>query len=276
MHNRYVVQTLQERGAIFVEETDEVPEGSVVVFSAHGVAPSVRTDAARRALRTIDATCPLVTKVHREAARLAKADYDILLVGQAGHDEIIGTTGHAPQHIHLVDGPGDVADIDIRDPLKVAWLSQTTLPVDQVTGVVARLRDRFTHLVDPPSDDICYAAQNRQAAVKLLADRSDLVLVVGSPNSHNTRSMVNVARQAGVAATYLVDGPQECAAEWLRGVVTVGLTGGASVPEIRINEVLRWLVAQGYGQVETVEATEEHQMFALPRELDANAGDRSA
>ncbi|MGH3389752.1 MAG: 4-hydroxy-3-methylbut-2-enyl diphosphate reductase, partial [Actinomadura sp.] len=190
VHNVHVVKTLEERGAIFVDETEEVPEGSIVVFSAHGVAPVVHDEARGRSLRTIDATCPLVTKVHKEAVRFAAEDYDILLIGHEGHEEVIGTTGEAPDHIHLVDGPGDAAKVRVRDPRKVAWLSQTTLSVDETIATVDALRGRFPELLDPPSDDICYATQNRQTAVKEIAAQAQLVIVVGSTNSSNSVRLV--------------------------------------------------------------------------------------
>jgi 4-hydroxy-3-methylbut-2-enyl diphosphate reductase len=267
VHNKHVVQTLQNRGAIFVEETDEVPEGATVVFSAHGVAPIVHEEASRRSLKTIDATCPLVTKVHKEAVRFAEQDYDILLIGHDGHEEVVGTTGEAPEHIVLVDGPDSVADVQVRDPAKVAWLSQTTLSVDETTATVDRLREKFPLLLDPPSDDICYATQNRQIAVKRIAADSDLVIVVGSKNSSNSVRLVEVALEAGAGAAYLVDFASEISEEWLRGVTTVGLTSGASVPEDLVEGVLSWLAERGYGTVEVVRSAEEKLLFALPPEL---------
>jgi 4-hydroxy-3-methylbut-2-en-1-yl diphosphate reductase len=267
VHNKHVVQTLQARGAIFVEETDEVPEGATVVFSAHGVAPAVHQEAAGRNLRTIDATCPLVTKVHKEAVRFAEEDYDILLIGHEGHEEVVGTTGEAPEHIKLVDGPGGVAGVEVRDPAKVAWLSQTTLSVDETVATVAKLREKFPLLLDPPSDDICYATQNRQVAVKRIAADSDLVIVVGSKNSSNSVRLVEVALESGAGASYLVDFASEIREEWLDGVRTVGLTSGASVPEDLVDEVLAWLAERGYGDVEIVRSAEEKLLFALPPEL---------
>src|SRR5271165_6953196 len=231
VHNTHVVRTLEDRGAIFVDETEAVPEGSVVVFSAHGVSPEVREEARDRGLRTIDATCPLVTKVHNEARRFAAQDYDILLIGHEGHEEVIGTTGEAPARVRLVDGPEGAGSVDVRDPAKVVWLSQTTLSVDETTETVAALRDRFPTLLDPPSDDICYATQNRQLAVKEIAVQSELVLVVGSQNSSNSVRLVEVAKDSGAAASYLVDDASEIEERWLDGVSTVGLTSGASVPE---------------------------------------------
>jgi len=267
VHNTHVVGTLEKRGAVFVTEVDEVPPGAIVVFSAHGIAPEVRLDAERRGLRAIDATCPLVTKVHNEARRFAAKDYDILLVGHAGHEEVEGTAGEAPSRVRLVDGVDGAADIEVSDPSKVVWLSQTTLSVDETVETVNALRERFPALVDPPSDDICYATQNRQAAVKVIAARSDLVIVVGSPNSSNSVRLVEVARDCGVPAAYLVDDAGEVDERWLDGVTTVGVTSGASVPEDLVAAVLGKLADQGFGSVEEVEAVEEHMQFALPREL---------
>ena len=267
VHNTHVVRTLEQRGAIFVEEAGEVPEGAVVVFSAHGVAPEVREDAARRGLRAIDATCPLVTKVHSEARRFAAQDYDILLIGHDGHEEIVGTTGEAPEHIHLVDGPAGSQGVKIRNPAKVVWLSQTTLSVDETNETVAALRERFPQLVDPPSDDICYATQNRQAAVKQIAAESDLVIVVGSRNSSNSVRLVEVAIDAGAPAAYLVDDASGIERAWLDGVLTVGVTSGASVPEDLVSGVLDRLAESGFGAVTEVEAVPERMVFALPHEL---------
>ena len=269
VHNTHVVRTLEERGAIFVEETDEVPEGSVVVFSAHGVAPDVYEAAKDRKLRTIDATCPLVTKVHNEARRFAAQGYEILLIGHEGHEEVVGTTGEAPASIRLVDGPEDAANTDVRDPAKVAWLSQTTLSVDETTQTVAALRERFPLLIDPPSDDICYATQNRQAAVKQIAKESDLVIVVGSANSSNSVRLVEVARDAGAASAYLVDNSAAIDPAWLESAATVGVTSGASVPEELVSEVLERLAEAGFSTIEEVEAVRESMSFALPRELRA-------
>ncbi len=266
VHNSYVVAALQNRGAVFVEETDEVPDGGVVVFSAHGVAPAVRAQVRQRGLHAIDATCPLVTKVHREAARFADAGYDILLIGQPGHDEVAGTLGQVPGRIHLVSGPADVAGLKVRDPAKVAWLSQTTLSVDDALVTVSALRQRFPQLLDPPSDDICFAAQNRQAAVKRIAAESDLVVVVGSVNSHNSTRLVEVAQQAGAPA-HLVDHAGEIDDGWLDRVETVGVTGGASAPEILVQGVVGWLGERGFDRVEQVWAAQESVSFALPREL---------
>ncbi len=269
VHNTHVVRNLEERGAIFVEDTGEVPEGAVVVFSAHGVAPDVHEAARDRGLRTIDATCPLVTKVHNEARRFAGQDYDILLIGHEGHEEVVGTTGEAPANIRLVDGPEDAASIDVRDPAKVAWLSQTTLSVDETTQTVAALRERFPLLIDPPSDDICYATQNRQAAVKQIAQDADLVIVVGSANSSNSVRLVEVALEAGAKAAYLVDDAAAVGPSWLDGARTIGVTSGASVPEELVGQVLERLAKDGFGEVEEVEAVQEKMAFALPRELRA-------
>ena len=274
VHNTHVVRELEGRGAIFVEEAEEVPEGAVVVFSAHGVAPQVREEAAKRGLHTIDATCPLVTKVHSEAKRFAAQDYDILLIGHEGHEEVVGTTGEAPARIHLVDGPEGSANVRIRDPAKVAWLSQTTLSVDETNETVAALRERFPNLLDPPSDDICYATQNRQLAVKRIAAEADLIIVVGSRNSSNSVRLVEVALDAGAAAAYLVDDVSATDPAWLQDVETVGVTSGASVPEDLVSGVLSWLAEQGFDTVEEVEAVQERMVFALPHELrEGAAGD---
>ncbi len=267
VHNTHVVSSLEQRGAIFVTEVEEVPAGAVVVFSAHGIAPEVRTDAERRGLRAIDATCPLVTKVHNEAKRFAANDYDILLVGHEGHEEVVGTAGEAPASIRLVDGPEGAADVEVRDPSKVVWLSQTTLSVDETIETVKALRERFPALIDPPSDDICYATQNRQAAVKAIAAQAELVIVVGSANSSNSVRLVEVAKDYGAQASYLVDDASELNPGWLDGVTTVGVTSGASVPEVLVVSVLDKLAGLGFGAVEEVEAVEEHMTFALPREL---------
>jgi 4-hydroxy-3-methylbut-2-enyl diphosphate reductase len=266
VHNQHVVHSLEARGAVFVEETDEVPEGAIVVFSAHGVAPVVHEEAKARGLRAIDATCPLVTKVHKEAARFAREDYDILLIGHDGHEEVVGTTGEAPEHIHLVDGPADAATVTVRDPEKVVWLSQTTLSVDETMDTVEALKQRFPTLQSPPSDDICYATQNRQAAVKAIAPRVQLFLVVGSANSSNSVRMVEVARAAGAPA-HLVENADTIDPRWLDGVEAVGLSSGASVPEVLVADVTSWLAARGYTDLEEVEHTEERLVFALPQEL---------
>ena len=244
VHNKHVVTTLAQRGAVFVDETDEVPEGATVVFSAHGVAPVVHEEARARSLKAIDATCPLVTKVHREAVRFAADDFDILLIGHEGHEEVVGTAGEAPEHITLVDGPAAVDSIEVRDPDKVVWLSQTTLSVDETMETVRLLRQRFPRLQDPPSDDICYATQNRQLAVKEMAPECDLVIVVGSRNSSNSVRLVEVALEHGAAAGHLVDYADEIDDGWLDGVSTVGVTSGASVPEILVRDVLERLAAR--------------------------------
>jgi 4-hydroxy-3-methylbut-2-enyl diphosphate reductase len=267
VHNRHVVETLEDRGAIFVEETDEVPEGSIVIFSAHGVAPVVHEEARARDLKAIDATCPLVTKVHNEARRFAGEDYDILLIGHEGHEEVVGTTGEAPQHVHLVDGPDDVTKVQVRDPQKVAWLSQTTLSVDETIATVGKLRERFPQLLDPPSDDICYATQNRQSAVKLMGRDADLVIVVGSANSSNSVRLVEVALESGASSAYLVDKSDQIDESWLENVEIVGVTSGASVPEILVRGVLDWLAERGYAEVEEIRAADESLLFALPPEL---------
>ncbi|MCF3964470.1 4-hydroxy-3-methylbut-2-enyl diphosphate reductase [Streptomyces fuscigenes] len=267
VHNKYVVKTLEKKGAIFVEETAEVPEGSIVMFSAHGVAPVVHEEAAARNLATIDATCPLVTKVHREAVRYAKDDFDILLIGHEGHEEVIGTSGEAPEHITIVDGPADVPDVKVRDESKVVWLSQTTLSVDETMETVDRLKEKFPQLVSPPSDDICYATQNRQIAVKQMGAAADLVIVVGSKNSSNSVRLVEVALGAGARDAHLVDGAEEIDAAWLDGVTTVGLTSGASVPDVLVEGVLEWLSGHGFEDVEIVKAAEESITFSLPKEL---------
>jgi 4-hydroxy-3-methylbut-2-enyl diphosphate reductase len=267
VHNRHVVETLAEAGAVFVGEADEVPEGSIVVFSAHGVAPTVHESAAARNLQVIDATCPLVTKVHNEVKRFAREDYDILLIGHEGHEEVIGTAGEAPDHVQLVDGPNGVESVTVRDETKVIWLSQTTLSVDETMETVARLRDRFPTLQDPPSDDICYATQNRQVAVKAMAPECDLVIVVGSRNSSNSVRLVEVALGAGADAAHLVDYADDIDPAWFDGVATVGVTSGASVPEILVRGVLERLAEFGYGTVQTVTTANETLVFALPREI---------
>ena len=267
VHNKHVVTTLRKRGAVFVDDTDEVPEGATVIFSAHGVAPVVHQEARARSLKTIDATCPLVTKVHREAVRFADADYDILLIGHEGHEEVVGTSGEAPQHITLVDGPDDVLNVTVRDPEKVVWLSQTTLSVDETMETVRRLRDRFPKLQDPPSDDICYATQNRQLAVKEIARDADLVIVVGSANSSNSVRLAEVALEAGATSAHRVDDASEIDDAWLEGVARVSVTSGASVPEVLVRDVLGNLAERGFGEAETVVAAEESLIFSLPKEL---------
>ncbi len=267
VHNKHVVTTLEKRGAIFVEETDQVPEGSIVVFSAHGVSPAVHAEAASRQLKTIDATCPLVTKVHHEARRFAAEDMQILLIGHAGHEEVEGTSGEAPDHITLVDGLDAARTVQVDPNKKLAWLSQTTLSVDETLEAVRILRERFPHLQDPPSDDICYATQNRQVAIKEIAPRADLVLVVGSKNSSNSVRLVEVSLEYGAKAAYLIDYADEVKDEWFDGVETIGVSSGASVPEILVKDLLAELARRGYGEVETITAMEESLLFALPPEL---------
>jgi 4-hydroxy-3-methylbut-2-enyl diphosphate reductase len=267
VHNRHVVADLESRGAVFVEELDEVPTGATVVFSAHGVSPMVHEQARERGLKTIDATCPLVTKVHHEARRFAGEDYDILLIGHAGHEEVEGTSGEAPGHIQLVQGPDDVPGIEVRDPERVAWLSQTTLSVDETMATVEAIRARFPKLLDPPSDDICYATQNRQSAIKEISVGADLVIVVGSANSSNSVRLAEVALEAGAGAAYRVDDASEIDEGWLDGVGTVSVTSGASVPEELVDGVLAFLAERGYPDARAVHTAEESLVFALPPEL---------
>jgi len=270
VHNKYVVETLARRGAVFVNDTDEVPEGARVVFSAHGVSPAVHAAAAARSLQTIDATCPLVTKVHKEAVRFAADDFDILLIGHDGHEEVEGTAGEAPEHVQLVGSPDAADDVVVRDPEKVIWLSQTTLSVDETMETVRRLRARFPSIQDPPSDDICYATQNRQVAVKKLAPECELVIVVGSANSSNSVRLVEVALDAGATDARRIDKADEIDPAWFAGVTTVGVTSGASVPEILVRDVLTRLAALGYADVQEVRTATEDLMFSLPRELRAD------
>ncbi|HZA17001.1 MAG TPA: 4-hydroxy-3-methylbut-2-enyl diphosphate reductase [Pseudonocardiaceae bacterium] len=267
VHNRHVVETLQDRGVIFVDEADEVPAGAIVVFSAHGVAPAVHEQATARGLRTIDATCPLVTKVHQEAKRFARDGYDILLIGHEGHEEVEGTAGEAPLQIQLVDGPEAVDSVIVHDPSRVVWLSQTTLSVDETMQTVAALKERFPQLTDPPSDDICYATQNRQVAMKAMAADCDLVLVIGSRNSSNSVRLVEVALATGARAAYLVDYAREIDSSWLQGVHTVGVTSGASVPEVLVRGVLDFLAEHEYTEVQEITTAEEKLVFSLPRGL---------
>jgi 4-hydroxy-3-methylbut-2-en-1-yl diphosphate reductase len=267
VHNKHVVATLEKRGAIFVEENEEVPEGSTVIFSAHGVAPVVYEEARARSLKAIDATCPLVTKVHAEARRFAADDYDILLIGHEGHEEVVGTSGEAPAHIQLVDGPEGVDKVTVRDPSKVVWLSQTTLSVDETLETVDRLKKKLPLLMSPPSDDICYATQNRQHVIKEIAAACDVVIVVGSRNSSNSVRLVEVALDAGARAGYLVDYAAEISDSWLSDATTVGVTSGASVPDDLVQEVLDHLAARGFGDVEEVTTADERLTFSLPQEL---------
>ncbi len=267
VHNKHVVESLEKKGAIFVEETDQVPEGARVVFSAHGVSPKVHEEAANRQLKTIDATCPLVTKVHQEARRFAADDLQILLIGHNGHEEVEGTAGEAPNHIRLVDGLDEARTIEIDPNRPVAWLSQTTLSVDETLQMVGILKDRFPQLQDPPSDDICYATQNRQIAIKQIAPQTELVLVVGSKNSSNSVRLVEVAKEYGAKAAYLIDYASEVKDEWFEGVETIGVTSGASVPELLVKDLLEELARRGYGDVSEFRAMEESLLFALPPEL---------
>jgi 4-hydroxy-3-methylbut-2-enyl diphosphate reductase len=267
VHNVHVVSSLEKKGAIFVDETDQVPEGSIVIFSAHGVSPKVHQEAAARSLKTIDATCPLVTKVHQEARRFAADDLQILLIGHEGHEEVEGTAGEAPDHVQLVDGLDGARNVQIDPNRPVAWLSQTTLSVDETLDAVAILKNRFPNLQDPPSDDICYATQNRQVAIKQIAPQADLVLVVGSRNSSNSVRLVEVALEYGAKAGYLIDYASEIKNEWFEGVETIGVSSGASVPELLVKDLLEELARRGYDDVETVTAMEEHLLFAIPPEL---------
>jgi len=275
VHNIHVVRTLERAGAVFVDDVAEVPEGARVVFSAHGVSPAVTGAAAARNLLTIDATCPLVTKVHREATRFARDDYQILLIGHAGHEEVEGTMGHAPERTILVNDPAAADTVEVADPSKLVWLSQTTLSVDETMETVRRLRARFPELQDPPSDDICYATQNRQVAIKQVAARADLVIVVGSANSSNTMRLVDVSLANGAKAAHRVDYAAEIDPAWLEGVEAVGVTSGASVPEVLVREVLQWLAERGYADVEEVETAREDLMFSLPKELRVEGDARS-
>lgn len=270
VHNKHVVSTLEERGVIFVNETDEVPEGSTVVFSAHGVSPAVHEEAARRSLKTIDATCPLVTKVHNEVKRFANEETEILLIGHNGHEEVEGTAGEAPGKVRVVDGLDEARTIEPTPGKKLVWLTQTTLSVDETMQSVAILKDRFPEIANPPSDDICYATQNRQEAIKAIAPEADLVIVVGSKNSSNSVRLVEVALEYGAKAAYLVDYAVEVKDEWLVGVETIGVTSGASVPEILVNDLLKHLDQRGFGDVQEARATEESLLFALPKELRAD------
>jgi 4-hydroxy-3-methylbut-2-enyl diphosphate reductase len=270
VHNKHVVSTLEKRGVIFVNETDEVPEGATVVFSAHGVSPAVHEQAAARNLKTIDATCPLVTKVHNEVKRFADDETEILLIGHNGHEEVEGTAGEAPGKVRIVDGLDEARTIVPTPGKKLVWLTQTTLSVDETMQSVAILKDRFPEIANPPSDDICYATQNRQEAIKAIAPQADLVIVVGSTNSSNSVRLVEVALEYGAKAAYLVDYATEVKAEWFAGVETIGVTSGASVPEILVNDLLKHLDEQGYSDVEEVRASEETLLFALPKELRAD------
>ena len=270
VHNKHVVSTLEQRGVIFVNETDEVPEGATVVFSAHGVSPAVHAEAAARNLKTIDATCPLVTKVHNEVKRFANEETEILLIGHIGHEEVEGTAGEAPGKVRVVDGLDEARTIQPTPGKKLVWLTQTTLSVDETMQSVAILKERFPEIANPPSDDICYATQNRQEAIKAIAPNADLVLVVGSTNSSNSVRLVEVALEYGAKAAYLIDYADEVKEEWLVNAETIGVTSGASVPEILVDDLLKHLSAHGYQDVEEVRATEETLLFALPKELRAD------
>jgi len=276
VHNKYVVETLSDRGAIFVDETDEVPEGARVVFSAHGISPAVRQAADARNLLSIDATCPLVTKVHKEAVRFARENQTILLIGHEGHEEVEGTAGEAPEHTIIVNSPEEADTVQVPDPSNVVWLSQTTLSVDETMDTVKRLRARFPELQDPPSDDICYATQNRQVAVKKLAPDCDLVIVVGSANSSNSVRLVEVALEYGARSSFRVDRASEIEDAWFQDVTTVGVTSGASVPEILVRDVLDQLAGRGYETVEEVRTATEDLMFSLPREIRADLKQKEA
>jgi 4-hydroxy-3-methylbut-2-enyl diphosphate reductase len=279
VHNVHVVSELEKRGAIFVDDVAEVPTGSHIVFSAHGVSPAVVQGAADRGLDAIDATCPLVTKVHREAVRFARDDFEILLIGHEGHEEVEGTAGEAPEHVTIVNSPAEADTVQVKDPSKVVWLSQTTLSVDETMETVNRLRTRFPELHNPPSDDICYATQNRQVAIKKVAPDADLVIVVGSANSSNSVRLVEVALEYGATAAHRVDYASEIRQEWLEGVRSVGVTSGASVPEVLVQEVLADLADAGYSTVEEVTTAHEDLMFSLPKELrtdsSGNADERA-
>jgi len=267
VHNKHVVAQLRERGAVFVDELDDaIPEGAVTVFSAHGVAPAVHADAQRRGLRTIDATCPLVTKVHREALKFAAEGYTIVLIGHAGHEEVEGTMGEAPEHIVLVETEADVDALEVPDPDRVAYVSQTTLSVDETRAIIARLRERFPGITGPRTDDICYATTNRQLAVKQMASHCDLVLVIGSQNSSNSNRLVDVARAAG-ARSYLIDHEAQVREEWLEGARTVGISSGASAPEELVQRLVDFFRARGTQDVAEFEVLREDVRFMLPKPI---------
>ncbi|MGJ4141256.1 4-hydroxy-3-methylbut-2-enyl diphosphate reductase [Corynebacterium macclintockiae] len=267
VHNKHVVKTFEDRGVIFVDETTEIPHGSNVVFSAHGVSPAVHEEARQLELKTFDATCPLVTKVHHEVKRFAKQGYQIVLIGHHGHEEVEGTAGEAPDIVHLVDGEADVNALEFPEDTKLVWLSQTTLSVDETMSTVKLLREKFPHIQDPPSDDICYATQNRQVAVKAIAPKVEQMIVVGSQNSSNSKRLVEVALQHGAQDAHLVDYAEQVDPAWLEGVNSVGVTSGASVPEILVRGVLELLAEKGFGEVEEVTTATEDLIFSLPREL---------
>src|ERR671927_1896072 len=267
VHNKHVVEQLRERGAIFVDELhDEIPEGAVTVFSAHGVAPHVHADAQQRALRTIDATCPLVTKVHREAVKFAGDGYTIVLIGHEGHEEVEGTMGEAPDHIVLVETEADADALEVPDPDRVAYISQTTLSVDETRAIIARLRERFPKITGPRTDDICYATTNRQAAVRQLARECDLVLVIGSRNSSNSNRLVEVARDFG-ADSYLIDNEAQVRDEWLEGKRVVGITSGASAPEELVQSLVGFFRRRGTEDVAELEVLREDVRFMLPKTI---------
>ncbi|MEA2492131.1 MAG: 4-hydroxy-3-methylbut-2-en-yl diphosphate reductase [Thermoleophilaceae bacterium] len=266
VHNKHVVEQLRERGAVFVDQETEVPEGETVVFSAHGVAPSVHRNAETRALRTIDATCPLVTKVHVEARKFAEQGYTIVLVGHAGHEEVEGTMGEAPESIVLIETEADVDALEVADPDRVAYISQTTLSVDETNAIIARLRERFPNIIGPRTDDICYATTNRQAAVRQMARECDLVLVIGSANSSNSNRLVEVARDHG-ADSYLIDNETGVREEWLEGKRVVGITSGASAPEELVQRLVDFFRARGTEDVSEFEVVQEDVRFMLPREI---------
>jgi 4-hydroxy-3-methylbut-2-enyl diphosphate reductase len=267
VHNKHVVEQLRERGAIFVEELDDsIPEGAMTVFSAHGVSPAVHAEAERRSLRTIDATCPLVTKVHREAVKFAAEGYTIILIGHAGHEEVEGTMGEAPDHIVLVETEEDVDALQVPDPEKIAYISQTTLSVDETLAIINRLREKFPHITGPRTDDICYATTNRQAAVKQMAPLCDLVLVIGSRNSSNSNRLVEVAREHG-AASHLIDNETQVDETWLEGVETVGITSGASAPEELVRRLVDYFRERGVDDVSEFEVVHEDVRFMLPKTI---------
>jgi 4-hydroxy-3-methylbut-2-en-1-yl diphosphate reductase len=276
VHNKHVVEDLAARGAIFVDElTDEIPEGAVTVFSAHGVSPAVHADAAERGLRTIDATCPLVTKVHREALKFAAEGYTIVLVGHAGHEEVEGTMGEAPDHVVLVESEADVDALEVEDPEHIAYLTQTTLSVDETTAIIGRLREKFPAITGPRTDDICYATTNRQLAVKQMAEQCELVLVIGSRNSSNSNRLVDVAREKG-AASYLIDNATEVREEWLEGVRVVGISSGASAPEDLVEGLIAFFRERGTSEVETFEVLREDVRFMLPKVIRQQLADAAA
>jgi 4-hydroxy-3-methylbut-2-enyl diphosphate reductase len=261
------VAQLRDRGAIFVDELDDtIPERAVTVFSAHGVSPAVHADAERRSLRTIDATCPLVTKVHREALKFAADGYTIVLIGHAGHEEVEGTMGEAPEHIVLIENEDDVDTLEVADPEKVAFISQTTLSVDETQAIINRLRRRFPKITGPRTDDICYATTNRQAAVKQLARQCDLVLVIGSRNSSNSNRLVEVAREHG-ADSHLIDNEAQVREEWLAGKKVVGITSGASAPEELVQRLVTFFTERGTSDVRELEVVQEDVRFMLPKQI---------